>query len=81
MRIKAKEMFGESFSKDFLIQSLHDAVHLLAKAKFDGLTPWANNVRLDAASMLADKAKTLAVPLAKAFLASFIANYGNFVDE
>jgi hypothetical protein len=67
MRKEAGEMFGASFSKPFLIRSPHDAVHLLTKAKFGGLTPSATDKRLDAASELADKAKTLASPLAQPF--------------
>ena len=66
-------MLGNSFSKRFLNRYLYDAVHLLARAKFNGLPLSANNVQ-DAARMLADKAKTLAIPLAQAFLASFIAH-------
>jgi hypothetical protein len=81
MRKEAGEMFGASFSKRFLIGSLHDAVHLLTKAKFGGLTPSATDKRLDAASKLADKAKTLAIPLAQAFLESFTSNYGELVPR
>ena len=81
MRKEAQEMFGISFSKRFLIRTLHDAVFLLAKAEFDGLTPDATYMRQKAANKLADKAKTLAIPLAHAFLASFIDNYGNLGDQ
>ena len=56
-------------------------MHLLAKAKFDGLTPDAHFIRQKAANKLADKAKTLAIPLAHAFLASFIAKYGNLGNQ
>ena len=79
MRKEAGEMFGASFCKRFLIRSLHDAVHLLTKAKFGSLTPSATDERRNAASKLADKAKTLAIPLAQAFLKSFISNYGELV--
>jgi hypothetical protein len=82
MRKEAGEMFGASFCKRFLIRSLNDAVHLLTKAKFGGLTPYAPpEKRQDAASKLADKAKTLAIPLAQAFLESFTSNYGELVPS
>jgi len=71
-------MFGASFAKRFLIRSLHDAVHLVTKAKFNGLTPDAVNERQAAAQMLAAKAKDFVVPLVKAFLVSFASkNYGD----
>jgi len=71
-------MFGVSFAKPFLIRSLHDAVHLVTKAKFKELTPDAVNERLKAAELLAEEAKKFAIPLAKAFLLSFDANgYGD----
>jgi hypothetical protein len=80
MRKEAIEMFGASFSKRFSIRSLYDAVHLLTKAEFGGLTPSADHERKDAANKLADKAKTLAIPLAQAFLESFTSNYGELVN-
>jgi hypothetical protein len=81
MRKEAEKMFGASFSKHFLIKSLHDAVFLLTKANFDGLTPCATEKRHDAAMKLAGKAKTLAIPLAQAFLESFTSNYGELVPR
>jgi hypothetical protein len=78
---EAGAMFGASFCKRFLIRSPHDAVHLLTKAKFGGLTPSAIDKRQDAVNKLADTAKTLAIPLAQAFLESFTSNYGELVPS
>ena len=77
----AKIMFGNALAKPFLIRSLHDAVHLIAKASFKKLTPGAVNERLAAASKLAEKVQELAIPLVKAFCSTFDQKYKTDVNS
>lgn len=80
VRKTAASMFGDSFAKPFLIRSVHDAVYLVSKAKFEVLRPDAYVERQKAAEKLAKKAADYVAPLVRAFLASFEKDYGKVAE-
>eukprot|EP00543_Licmophora_paradoxa_P007768 CAMPEP_0202441356 /NCGR_PEP_ID=MMETSP1360-20130828/839_1 /ASSEMBLY_ACC=CAM_ASM_000848 /TAXON_ID=515479 /ORGANISM="Licmophora paradoxa, Strain CCMP2313" /LENGTH=341 /DNA_ID=CAMNT_0049056301 /DNA_START=111 /DNA_END=1136 /DNA_ORIENTATION=- len=70
LRDEAKRMFGESFSKPFLIKSVGGIVHILTKAKYGGLVPSNDKKRREAQASLETCAANYVVPTVHSFYLS-----------